>query len=156
MPTSHPKLPGTPSRRRPVVVADDRVGIHIDHQQLERDLLAALADGPLMKWELRERLHVDEQIIFRQLQRLKTAGQVKVTGQVLDKRAWALQSWQPPAAAPPISDRERAARLRSATKGKAPADSWWARPQMTREQFNDARETRDRELGRTGTGQVIR
>lgn len=61
MAISYPKLPGTPPSRRPVV--DEDPPVSIDTVQLERNTLAALQDGTLQKWELRERLHVDEQII---------------------------------------------------------------------------------------------
>jgi hypothetical protein len=92
-----PLLPG--NRRSPTVtyrgVDDQRVSIDLD--QLDRDLLQALAAKPLGKWELREALHVAEAVIGRQLRGLRARGLVKIIGRQLARRKWALVSYQAPA-----------------------------------------------------------
>lgn len=143
---SQPKVPGTPTRR-PIVDVDATPPCSIAAAaQLRRDLLAALQDGPLMKWELREQLHISETIIVRQLRRLRLEGHVKVVGKILDKRAWALTSWIRPVPVPQTTYADAAATV--AKKPKGPTESWWATPGMTREEFSEARRRRDRELGR--------
>jgi hypothetical protein len=140
---SFPKVPGTPAGPRSRRQFDDEP-IVIDRAQLSRDLLTALADGPLMKWQLRDRLHVNEGVIFRTLKKLRAEGHVKVVGKVADKRAWALTTWQRPVSTP----------VRAGTmtvvlpkKPKGPAESWWAIPNLSREEFSERRRRRDRELG---------
>lgn len=149
--SGHVKIPGTPPTRSRRQFDDEPVSIDTD--RLSGDILAALADGPLMKWELRERLHVNEVAILRQLQRLRDDGLVKVIGKVLDKRAWALSSWTQPAAAAVSAYKTHPGRPPTA---KPPLDSWWARPHLTWEDFTRAREARDRERGYDGSGQVAR
>lgn len=145
------KLPGERSLARSTV--DEARPDPIDPTQLRRDLLNALADGPVMKWQLHERLQVNEAAVYQQLQVLKAQRLVKVVGKKLDKRGWALVSWQPPviseARARALADVDR----EQATKG--PSGSWWARP-MSREEFRSAREARDRATGRAGGGTVYR
>jgi hypothetical protein len=147
---SHPKLPGTPTRRARRQVDDEPAAI--DRAQLACDLLTALEAGPLMKWELRERLHINEGIIFRALKKLKADGHVKIVGKVLDKRAWALVSWQRPVVEPVSAFKASLGYL----KPKGPTDSWWATPNLSWEEFTARRQARDRECGRDGSGQMVR
>jgi hypothetical protein len=150
---SQPKVPGTPTRR-PIVDVDATPPCSIAAAAaLRRDLLAALADGPLMKWELREKLHISETIIVRQLRRLRLEGHVKVVGKILDKRAWALTTWIRPVPVPQTTYADAAAAAVT-KKPKGPKESWWATPGMTREDFIEARRRRDRELGRENAPRV--
>lgn len=141
---SFPRPQGTPAPRSSRA-GDVEPIVSINMDTLDREILAALADGPLMKWEIRERVHVDEQIIFRQLKKLKAAGKVKVTGKVLDKRAWALIGWQRPVAAPASGFATHPGRRPTA---KGPSTSWWATPGLTRADFNQQLQRRDQECGR--------
>jgi hypothetical protein len=145
---SFPKLPGTP-KPRPIVDVDATHPTSIDAAaQLRRDLLAALQYGPRMKWELREQLHVPETIIVRQLRRLRIEGHVKVVGKVLDKRGWALKDWQRPTPTERYGPLSLSRTGEAPKKSKAPTESWWAKPGITREDFNQALQRRDQECGR--------
>jgi hypothetical protein len=103
----------------------------------DRAILEHLDAGPLMKWELREALHEPETQVYRRLSALRKAKLVKLVGTQLDKRRWALTSWQEPARGT-IGCNDTIAIF---PKPKAPADSWWTTPQ-TRDAFDQA--TRDR------------
>lgn len=130
-----PKLPGETRRTVKYRDPEDRI-IDVDRADVRRRILVALAAGPLMKWEVRERLHLNETLIKAELKRMKADGLVKVVGKVLDKRAWALRTWQPPLApsAPPYPNDDTAIR----DKKPAPAaDSWWTRPTLSRAQFQE-------------------
>jgi hypothetical protein len=123
----------------------DRI-IEIDRADVRKQIVAALAvRQPLFKWELREQLHIAEQVIYRELQTLRAAGKVKAVGQRRLDRKWALFGWRPAlvkATAPMHPNEDTAIR----TKKPEPAkDSWWTRPDLTREQFQErARRGTDR------------
>ena len=111
--------------------------IEIDRADVRRRIVVALAERqPLFKWELRERLHIAEQVIYRELQTLRHTGQVKAVGRRLTDRKWALVDWQPAlvkATAPLYPNDDTAIR----TKKPEPAsDSWWTRP-LTRAEFQE-------------------
>lgn len=134
-----PTLPGT-DRRATITLRAREPGdptVTIDRAQLAQDILRSLAAGPLMKWQIREALHVNEGVILRVLMDLRQQGQVKVVGRNLDKRAWALRQWQPPlrpqGQTPAVPDASTAIREK---KPPPVADSWWTRP-LTREQFQE-------------------
>lgn len=126
--------------------------------QLEVAILDALAAGPLMKWELRERLHEPEPAIYKHLLALKAARQIKVVGRCLDKRAWALTTWQ---AADPKRQFNPAPTPKprpKAEKPKAP-DSWWtnfAAPDSSWTDFTEAAKQRDQQAGWTTSGDRTR
>jgi hypothetical protein len=132
-----PKLPGNP-RHATVKYRDpaDRI-IEIDRGIVRTRILAALVERqPLFKWELRERLHIAEQVIYRELQTLRATGKIKAVGRRLTDRKWALVNWQPALVkvSAPLPNENTAIR----TKKPEPAtDSWWTRPNLTREQFQE-------------------
>ncbi len=109
-----------------------------DHDELQLQILAALADGPKAKWELRTALHVEERILYGQLRMLRARGAVKVVGRRLVARQWALVTWQPPAhpkgQAPRHPNAETAIRMPKPTPAK---DSWWTRPDLSRAAFQE-------------------
>src|SRR5579862_4432601 len=73
---------------------DDRK-VTIERAALRQQILAALTPGPLMKWQLREALHIPEHVILGELKYLHAAGVVKNVGIRLAERRWALASYQP-------------------------------------------------------------
>lgn len=86
---------------------------------LDAAILEQLADGPLMKWQLREALHEPESYLLKRLTSLKAAGQVKVVGKLLDKRAWALTTWT----SAPVPTDQRVSLGRP--PAPPPSTSWW-------------------------------
>lgn len=133
-----PVLPGAPRRRAPLL---NEISGPYDRPALQQKILDALADGPLEKWRIRERIHEYEHRVGKELTALRHAGQVKRTGLARQSK-WALASWRPPAAAAPVQHPENTV----VRKRKAPADSWWARPNQTRADFNAALENRQKEM----------
>ena len=133
-----PTLPGA-DRHATTTYRDpqDRV-VTIDHAALQTQILAALAEGPRAKWELRATLHIAEAVIARELRVLRTQHTVKITGRQQTAIKWALASWQPaPSPAkghvPDVPDAQTVVREKKPTP---PADeSWWTRPDLTRAQF---------------------
>lgn len=103
----------------------------VDRVVVQAQILAALAGGPRMKWQLREQLHVPETIIYRELQTLRGRGQVKVVGKRLTDRAWALVDWQ----APIVRDTPPVSVSQGRLPNPAPTTSWWTDPDLTREGF---------------------
>lgn len=102
---------------------------------LDAAILEQLATGPLMKWQLRQALHEPETYLLKRLQALKAAGQVKVVGKLLDKRAWALTTWTAPV---PTEQRISLGRPKAAP----PSTSWWL--DLPREQFAEVVKGRSR------------
>jgi len=137
MTNSRPQLPGNPNRRT-VKYRDpaDRI-FEVDRTIGRQRILAALVERqPLFKWELRERLHIAEQVIYRELQTLRATGKVKAVGRRLTDRKWALVDWQPALvkAPAPIANAQTVV---AAPKREPATDSWWTRPDLTREQFQE-------------------
>jgi hypothetical protein len=113
----------------------DRI-IEIDRADVRKQIVAALAvRQPLFKWQLREQLHIAEQVIYRELQTLRASGHVKAVGRRLTDRKWALFNWQPALvkASAPLPNENTAIRTK---KPEPAADSWWTRP-LTRAQFQE-------------------
>jgi len=137
MTNSRPQLPGNPHRRT-VKYRDpaDQI-IQLDRADVRQRIFAALAtEQPLFKWQLRERLHIAEQVIYRELQTLRATGKVKAVGRRLTDRKWALVDWQPALvkAPAPIANAQTVV---PAPKRAPATDSWWTRPELTREAFQD-------------------
>lgn len=103
--------------------------IRTDEERYEA-IRALLANGPLYKWEIRERLHEPESVILRSLTVLRRAGEIKaVTRQhkgSLNSRAWALASYQRPAPRAPV-DRpyNEFTAIAKPKKERASVESWW-------------------------------
>jgi DNA-binding Lrp family transcriptional regulator len=116
-------------------------------EDLDRAILEALADEPLAKWELRDRLHEPEHAVYKRLQALRDEGVVKPVGKRLAQRRWALASWQQPA--PPVhrTTFEDESTAVAARKPKPSTDSWWAKHAApeAREDFMRAAATRNAE-----------
>lgn len=106
--------------------------------ELATAILNLLAAGPMMKWQLRERLHEPESVIDKTLVQLRASCQVKSvmlakTG--LCNRGWALLDWQRPA---PLQLVDPSTTLKSRKQPKpAPStDSFWLN--LPRERFTAA------------------
>lgn len=99
---SGPRPNGTPKRAKasavevaPPVNDDDQIGQpNRSPAALEVAILELLEPGPQFKWAIREALHEPEPYLVKHLKILRRAGMVKVVGKILDKRQWALESWQ--------------------------------------------------------------
>ncbi len=74
---------------------EDRL-VTIERLAIRNAIVLALQDGPRHKWQLREGLHLPEQLILRELHVLRDDGAVKPVGKRFTDRQWALASWQPP------------------------------------------------------------
>ena len=136
----HPRLPGT-GRASATTTRDDASarGRRPDARELERRAVAlqALADPilcllavrPYTKWELHEQLHVADALVYRALQQLRDAGQVKVIGRRLAQRRWALRTYQPPPTWPRGQAPTQAdAQTVIVAPRRPPTDSWWTHP----------------------------
>jgi len=135
-----PKLPGDPRRATTTVKYRDPADriVEVDRADVRARIVAALAvHQPLFKWELREQLHIAEYVIYRELQTLRLTGKVKAVGRRLTDRKWAPVDWQPALvkATAPIYPNEHTA-IREQKPAPA-SDSWWTRPTLTREQFQE-------------------
>jgi len=116
-----PTLPGSRATVTYRDVEDRRVTI--DRDLVQQQILAALRHGPLQKWQLRERLHVPEPVVYDELQVLRAAGQVKAVGKRYTDRKWALASWTPP---PPVTTVSYdAVKPFVAPKPTPVTTSWW-------------------------------
>lgn len=117
-------LPGT--RRKPVLEADERTrASRWPDAKIEAAVLKGLAAGPLMKWELREHLGINEAAIFAALQRLRDRKLVKWIGARRQSR-WCLVSYVE-AGAPKVHlfNGRRLNKFSITPKSTAPATSWW-------------------------------
>lgn len=73
-------------RRRPIY-SDPRTKPTRSIADLDKAILKLLkANGPMMKWELREQLHEQDNHLYRRLSDLRAAKKVKVIGRTLIKR----------------------------------------------------------------------
>ena len=82
------------SKRRYVAPTDELPSVSTRTEaDLRLDILTALAGGPLLKSELRVRLHERERRVLTLLSKLRKEGRVKMVGSRLDARKWALTSW---------------------------------------------------------------
>lgn len=125
--------------------------------ELDAAILDLLSAGPLMKWEIRDKLQEPEYAVHRRLLALKAAKRLKTVGKRLDKRCWALITWQSVAraafnAAPKPKPQPKA------ETPKAP-DSWWtnfASPDSSWTEFTEAAKQRDRAAGWTTHGDRTR
>lgn len=141
-----PMLPGSRSRRSPIVrTADDVHPSTRTDQQVRDAILAALLAGPLMKWKLREQLHEEETRIVRILNVLKREQRVKAVGKRLEKRAWALIDYVMPPT--PVFKPDHT--VVTETKKAAPKESWWTKHagrDADRSAFRRDVAARDREM----------
>jgi hypothetical protein len=139
----HPRLPGTAraSATTAHYARDDTSarGRRPDARELERravalrslrdPILCLLAVRPYTKWELHEQLHVADALVYRALQQLRDAGQVKVIGRRLAQRRWALRTYQPPAAWPRGQAPTHADAMTVIVAPRPrPTSSWWTSP----------------------------
>ncbi len=94
---------------------------------LQREILKLLATEPRYKWTLRDRLCTAEARIFKELLALRKAGKVKLVGRPLDKRQWALVSYQDPKARVGVADpQQRVARKRRRSRFPRPLTERYA------------------------------
>jgi hypothetical protein len=107
--------------------ADDQI-VTVERTAIRNAIVLALADGPRHKWQLREGLHVPEQVILRELHVLRDDGAVKPIGKRFTDRKWALASWRPPAGQAPVYPNSETA-IRS-KKPEPTRESWWTRPEF--------------------------
>lgn len=101
-------------------------------------ILNLLAAGPLMKWQLRERLQEPETLVKKTLVHLRASCVVKsvmLPGEGLNNRGWALITWERPA---PLRLVDPATTLKSRKQRHPPpsTDSFWLN--LPRERFTAA------------------
>jgi hypothetical protein len=123
---------------------DDQV-VTLDRSTIRRQILDTLAGAPHAKVALRERLHLPEDVVYRELKVLRAAGQVKAVGRRMGHRQWALASWQPPTAEQHVEFAQQNLALPQLTVATPPLsrkrepakESWWTRPDLTRAEFQE-------------------
>lgn len=119
------RVPGTQSPRprvkQYVEQVDDEPRPSRADAELRMEILGALKQGPLFLEQLRLQLHETPDRLRTILAVLREAGHVRLVGQRLAGRKWALMSHQPRQPVPVMPDTQ----LPKADKATAPRTSWW-------------------------------
>ncbi|HYM25514.1 MAG TPA: hypothetical protein VEU08_19985 [Vicinamibacterales bacterium] len=147
-------LPGQ-RRAKPAIDPDERTrASHFSDEKIEKAVLQLLGkEGPQHKWEVRERLGINDAAIYAALQRLRERKRVKWIG-IRRQSRWCLMEYIEPAGkkkAPLFAGggRRPTNKIAITPKASAPATSWWtnrdreAFAAAARERFAKPRESSD-------------